>query len=314
MEDAASANDHFGSHLTFGDFNDDGTDDLAIGVPFESFGASKFQGIVQVVYATPVDGLDPSGSPGDEIIQQGFDGYEGTPDINDELGRSLAAGDFNDDGVEDLAIGSDDDVGAAGNAGALEVVYGSASLSGLDADNGPGDQLISADSANVPGSSGTNHGWTQSIASGDFDDDGIDDIAIGDPFDLIGAAAHAGSATIIYGDPTGLFGATAPGSVLLTQDATNMSEVAETADTFGFAVGAADYDGDGSDDVSIGVPGEDVSAVSSAGVVQVVYGDPTTGINPANTPPDQLFVQGSAAIEGAPTPSAFFGSQLATGV
>ncbi len=50
------ADDQFGSALAIGDFNDDGADDVAIGVPDESPG-----GAVRVMYGS-TDGLTGSGA------------------------------------------------------------------------------------------------------------------------------------------------------------------------------------------------------------------------------------------------------------
>ena len=49
----------------------------------------------------------------------------GTPELHDHFGAALAAGDFNGDGAEDLAIGvPDEDLALSENAGEVDVVYG----------------------------------------------------------------------------------------------------------------------------------------------------------------------------------------------
>jgi hypothetical protein len=59
----------------------------------------------------------------------------------------LAAGDFDGDGFDDLAIGvPEEDVGGASDAGAVNVLFGSAA--GLTA---AGSQIWHQDSAGVPG-------------------------------------------------------------------------------------------------------------------------------------------------------------------
>ena len=50
--DAAENGDAFGSALAVGDFDDDGFDDLAIGVPGESIGAAVRAGMVNAVYGS----------------------------------------------------------------------------------------------------------------------------------------------------------------------------------------------------------------------------------------------------------------------
>ena len=53
-----------------------------------------------------------------------------------------------------------------------------------------------------------------------------------------------------------------------------MPGAAETADNFGQAVATGDLDGDGYDDAVVGIPGEDIGAVSNAGGVVVLWGAP----------------------------------------
>jgi hypothetical protein len=63
-------------------------------------------------------------------------------ELGDLFGRSLGAGDFNNDGYGDLVIGSyDEKIASIPEAGAVNVLYGSAT--GLQADGvgGPDDQF-----------------------------------------------------------------------------------------------------------------------------------------------------------------------------
>jgi hypothetical protein len=64
------------------------------------------------------------------------------------FGYTLAIGDFNADGKDDLAIGvSHEDLGSIGNAGGVEVIYGSSV--GLSATSPHADQFWTQDSANI---------------------------------------------------------------------------------------------------------------------------------------------------------------------
>jgi hypothetical protein len=65
---------------------------------------------------------------------------------------------------------------------------------------------------------------------------------------------------------------------------------------FGTALAIGDFNGDGIDDLAIGVPGEDVDGISNAGAVNVLYGS-AGGLRSAD---DQLWQQGTAGIAGAP--------------
>src|SRR5829696_5923286 len=91
------------------DFNGDGFDDLAIGVPAEGVGGAILAGAVNVLYGG-ADGLAGT----NQLLTQAI------PEPGDLFGLAVAKGDFNADGFTDLAVGApSEDVGAAGLAGAV---------------------------------------------------------------------------------------------------------------------------------------------------------------------------------------------------
>jgi hypothetical protein len=98
---AAEAGDEFGAALSVGDFNRDGFDDLAIGVPLEDVGAVEDAGSVAVVYGSPA-GIDTGVS---KVFDLSTSGISGNAATDDRFGIALSAGDFNDDQVDDLAVG-----------------------------------------------------------------------------------------------------------------------------------------------------------------------------------------------------------------
>jgi hypothetical protein len=123
-----------GLALVAGFFNAD-QGDLAVGAPREDVGSAGGAGAVSVFSGTP-GGL-PTAS---RVLLQT------NPEVGDQFGSALAAG-FFDTGASDLAIGAPfEDLGTATDAGAVNVVYGSAT--GLP---GPGGQLFTQDSPGVGG-------------------------------------------------------------------------------------------------------------------------------------------------------------------
>ncbi|MEU8201004.1 FG-GAP repeat protein [Streptosporangium sp. NPDC049046] len=101
----AEAWDFFGSALAAGDFNADGRDDLAIGVPGEGLSENQRamdygDGTVHVVYGSR-SGLRTAVS---EAWSQRS--LKGEPRYFDRFGAALAAGDLNGDGDDELVIGA----------------------------------------------------------------------------------------------------------------------------------------------------------------------------------------------------------------
>jgi hypothetical protein len=69
-----------------------------------------------------------------------------------------------------------------------------------------------------------------SLAAGDFNNDGFDDLAAGAPFEAVGSAGGAGAVSVIPGSAGGL---TATGGQLFTQNSPGVPGVAEAFDQFG---------------------------------------------------------------------------------
>lgn len=291
--------------LAGSDFNNDGFEDLAIGVPGESVGNIASAGIVQVFYGT-ANGINIA-APADQLFSQDTAGIGGSAEANDRFGAVLATGDFNHDGFDDLAIGVPDE-GITINginkvkAGCVNIIYGS--HSGLVS---TGNQCWVEGADGLVGAAEANDRFGAALAAGDFDHDGLDDLVIGVPGQKVGVHAEAGAVHVIYGFPTGL---NANRNAVITQDSTDILETAETSDHFGSVLAAADFGNNGFSDLAVGVPGEDIVInnvnLQDAGIVQVIYG----GANGLSTL-DQVWMQGASGIPGNAQTSDGFGSALA---
>jgi len=127
------------------------------------------------------------------------------------------------------------------------------------------------------------------LATGDFDCDGMPDLAIGDErSDVDGAiGSDHGSVTIAFG---ARFTAFRAGGQLVNQSTSGVSGEPEELDFFGAALSADDFDGDGCTDLAIGVSLEDVGDASDSGGANVLLGSPS-GLSGTN----DVFVPGTEA-------------------
>ena len=243
--------DQFGYAVAAGDFNDDGYDDLAVGVPLEDVVLAD-EGAVSVILGTPT-GLS---SKSDLLLNASASLAL--------LGYALAAGDINGDGFADLAIGGPN---AVNRRGLVATTYGSAG--GLGA-------LFVRQQTVDPAEPGDQLGWALAIA--DFNGDGFADVAAGVPGEDLSGVDNAGAVTVFYGQP----GFSLDREELWHQNSYGMEDKIEKNDLFGRVVTAGDYNGDGLADLAISAPWEDISGIIDAGVVNVIVGLPgglTAGID-----------------------------------
>jgi hypothetical protein len=305
--DSSEEGDRFGSSLAasrHGSFAD-----LVIGVPFEDLGLFDKQdaGLIHLIKGSQA-GLGKVGNF--EILTQDTPGVAGASETGDEFGRVLAMGDFNGDDRDDLAVGvpfEDLSSNTAADAGAVQVFFAG---SGGDVVTTSGSMFISqANLAGVSVEAGDLMGW--SLAAGDFDSDGRDDLAIGVPGEDVGAIVDAGLVSVLYGSSSG------PSLTRIqnwTQDSSGVPDVAEPGDQFGYALSAWNYGNGRESDLAIGVPFEDIVSASTgtlqldAGAVNVIYGN-LSGLN-ATARPAQFWHQDTSGINDAAQPGDRFGSAL----
>ena len=296
------AGDRFGSSVGCGNFNGDNFADLAVGAPGEDAGSKLDTGAVNVIFGSP-SGLT---SVGNEIWHQDSFAIKGVTVANDRFGTSLAAGDFDNDGFDDLAIGvpGEDAVVGATNpehrgTGGVQVIYGSAT--GLT----DRDQLWTQDTSTIHGAAEPGDQFGATVAAGDINGDGWSDLVIGVPGEDTGAGPDAGLVNVILGGGNGL---RANGNQFFTLNTSGVKGVAAPGDEMGRSLAIGDVDGDGRDDVAIGIPGKTVGPDELAGAVSLLF-----GAGSGLTVRDQYWTQSSTGIRGEAKPADLFGWSVALG-
>lgn len=242
----SQASAEFGRSVASGDFNGDGLRDLAVGSPSWSDGAEVGAGRVDIYYGTS------SGLTQTALFLEG--------DLAGQaLGQALAAGDFDGDDVDELAIGAPGfDVGAFPGAGRVFI---------LDFEAGMEITFWDQEVAGVPGFAEDDDHFGYALSSGDFDNDQHEDLAVGIPFEDA-LLDNSGALTVLYGSTTGL---TATGSQLVMQ--TDVISPERAGALFGATLAAGNFDADfGHWDLAVGYPGFPIDTVAGAGGVAVLFG------------------------------------------
>jgi FG-GAP repeat protein len=309
-------NDHLGSGghggIAFGDLNGDGLDDMVIGARGASFDPTRAEGIAYVIWGTtespsdPVDLNEPAGTHGETRIIG--------DQRNSNLGWAVMCGDFNGDGIDDAALSETSaTVSERSWAGKVSIVFGRDDLPGT---------VLQLQSVGQPGVAQIHgeemfDGLGTSLAVGDVNGDGIEDLVIG----ASGRSNSSGSPTlgrayVVYGRRD-LPGQSLDLRIIPEMIGTTRILADDEGDDFGYAAACADLNGDDSDDVIIGayeasgqgnLPGD-----VQTGEVHILWGGPDLIGQTIDLDTDgAISAAGETRIFGAHGFS-FIGFSLATG-
>lgn len=173
--------------------------------------------------------------------------------INERFGSAVARGDLNNDGIDDLIIGAQSETPPfRGRAGKVYVLYGPINinrtysfLSGLNYTNGIN---ITDFPPNITfyGANGVDSAGT-SLATGDLNNDGYDDLVVGGFEATFGAPQSLGGVWVMYGPfPNG------SNLIIDLKNAHRVYKGQRLGDKLGTGVAVGDFNDDGFNDLASG--------------------------------------------------------------
>ncbi len=231
--------DQFGEAMCSMDFNGDTYPDLVVSAPaLDGNGLSS--GRVYIYF----------GGPSADLIAD----MTLTGPTSSFFGQSMSpAGDFNDDSYQDLIVGAPFYDLPAQNAGAAYVFFG-----GPAADTIPDHQFVGEAEDDYFGISVT--------GTGDYNDDQIDDIAVGAYQADFGSFTNSGKVYVYYG---GVTPKAAADKVLIGDG---------DGERFGYSLSAGDFSGNGVPELAVGAYSNDGSFLNAGRVYLFEGGNQPDGI------------------------------------
>lgn len=254
--DGMTTNGQLGMNMVTGDFNGDGLKDIAISEPGQN-------GRIYVINSGKKLDRGYYSILDERVTDVYFAGAEG----DSNLGIQMCVGDFNHDDIEDIAASYVTSTSASSLTSTTTNVI-------LLTMRRSWDTKYHNISGKLYGktifsrSTSKNVKTVYTCAAGDFNDDGLMDIALGMPFDTFDNQKTAGSVSIVY-YPFKYSGTTV-----------NLSEAepswgirikgSQPGAMFGYSLAAGDFTSDGRTDLAVSAPNRLIKNANAEGAVYVI--------------------------------------------
>ena len=282
---ADPAGGNFGRGVVAGDFDGDGIDDLAV----SESGSERLRVLRGVAFEVG----------GDPLFQ-----FLGSTVTMPRHGYVMATGDFDGDDRDEVAVAYPN-VSVSGEVGAGKVFV----MNRRPADGVWEVQSTIQAGAPYPGAPQAGANLGNSLAVGDFDDDGYDDLAIGLRGQVVDGQDDAGAVMVVYG---AVLGINASGAEIFDRDSDGLTFAPREDDYYGWALAAGDFDGDNDDDLAIGIlNGTCPNGTDRGGAVVLLNG--TTSGGGVTTAGSRVLRPGVQGIGGDCASADNFGGALASG-
>jgi hypothetical protein len=222
----------------------------------------------QFALKVTVDRVSPLITAAIKVGQYKMGGFEGPLSTDDAFGEVASLGDFDGDGVPDVAVGAPGYDDGATDAGAVWLLEQSVEGKVL------AEHKLSNTVGGLTGTLPAGGAFGTSLAGiGDLNDDGTLDLVVGSPLEDVGSP-DAGVIRIIFLRPSGTVQVVSKIGAGLAE----FSGLLQAGDRFGAGLAAiGDVDGDGVVDLAVGAEGDDDGAADS-GAVWIVFLQPNGSV------------------------------------